>query len=77
MKTFRRRDAASPRRPLSRFEVRALALEAIGMDERTVKAAYADPGRVRESTLRRLDIAARKLGLPSPWPFDDARGGRQ
>jgi hypothetical protein len=62
---------------LTRYELRALALEAIGMDERTVKAAYADPSRVRESTLRRLDMAAKKLGLPSPWPFGDLRGGRK
>ena len=62
-------------RTLTRFERLSLALETLGMDERTVAAAYADPSRVRESTLRRLARAAKKLGLPSPYDFGTAGKG--
>lgn len=43
-----------------------LAFEVGGMDERTIVAAYANPQRVRESTLARLKIAAKNLNIPAP-----------
>jgi len=45
------------------------------MDERTVEAAYATPNGVRESTLLRVNKAAKALGLPNPMELA-ANGGR-
>jgi hypothetical protein len=70
MRTKLQQDVGDRPRVLTRFERQALAVEALGMDERTVQCAYENPLRVRESTLRRLDRAAKRLGLPSPWNFD-------
>jgi hypothetical protein len=74
MGTNNKHDAQDGPRRLTRFERRALAVEAMGVDERTITSAYTNPYRVRESTLRRLDKAAKKLGLPSPWNFAKANG---
>lgn len=59
-------DGTKRARCLTPFERRQIAVEALGMDERTVAAAYANPSGVRESTLLRITKAARKLGLPAP-----------
>jgi hypothetical protein len=66
MAPTRRQDASTGRWLITTFERRQLAVEALGMDERTVAAAYANPRQVRESTLLRLTKAAKKLGLPAP-----------
>jgi hypothetical protein len=67
-KTTRTHDAYSAARhcPLSRFERLTLAVTALGVDERTVIAAYTSPASVRESSLRRIQRAAAQLGYPLP-----------
>lgn len=67
-KTSSPQDASKvgPRCPLSRYQRLSVAVTALGVDERTVIAAYVSPTRVRESSLRRIREAARNLGLPQP-----------
>jgi hypothetical protein len=74
MRRTKRQDVFEGARLITAFERRQIAVEALGMDERTVAAAYADPTRVRESTLLRVAKAAKALGLPSPA---DAGGGNE
>jgi hypothetical protein len=74
MKRKRTQDAIKGARRITAFERRQLSVEALGMDERTIEAAYAAPSRVRESTLLRIAKAAKALGLPSPT--DTADGGK-
>jgi hypothetical protein len=50
----------------SPFDRRRLTVASLGLDERTILRAYADPRSVRESTLLRLRQAAQELGLPPP-----------
>ena len=57
---------APTRCPLSRYQRLSVAVAALGVDERTVIAAYVSPTRVRESSLRRIREAARNLGFPQP-----------
>jgi hypothetical protein len=47
-------------------ERKRLSVATLGIDDRTILRAYADPTSVRESTLLRLRHAARELGLQPP-----------
>jgi hypothetical protein len=69
MRRTQKQDAGKNAPCITAFERRQIAVEALGMDERTVEAAYATPSRVRESTLLRVARAAKALGLPSPLEF--------
>ena len=51
---------------LTRLQVRELSVATLGIDERTIRRAYANPASVRESTLLRIERGARELGLDSP-----------
>jgi hypothetical protein len=51
---------------LTRLQVRELSVATLGIDERTIRRAYANPATVRESTLVRIERGARELGLESP-----------
>jgi hypothetical protein len=66
MRRTQKQDGGKAARVLTAFERRQVAVEALGMDERTIEAAYATPDRVRESTLLRVTKAANALGLPTP-----------
>lgn len=50
----------------SPFNRRRLSVATLGISEGAIARAYADPKSVRESTLLRLQLAARQLGLPVP-----------
>ncbi|MEI9948713.1 MAG: hypothetical protein WDO74_06945 [Pseudomonadota bacterium] len=50
----------------SAFNRRRLTVATLGVSEGAIARAYTDPTRVRESTLLRLQKAARELGLPEP-----------
>jgi hypothetical protein len=52
--------------PPGSFDRRRLSVASLGLDDRTILRAYANPREVRESTLVRLRRAARELGLPEP-----------
>jgi len=54
-----------PRVP-SPFDRRRLTVATIGISDAAITRAYTNPSSVRESTLLRLQRAARELGLPSP-----------
>lgn len=51
---------------LTAHQCRQLSVAALGMDERTIRAAYANPSAVRNSSLLRLTKAAKALGFPVP-----------
>jgi hypothetical protein len=51
---------------LTRHQCRKLSVAALGLDERTIRRAYANPAAVRESTLLRIAKAASELGFPEP-----------
>jgi hypothetical protein len=51
---------------LTRLQQRQLSVAALGLDERTIRRAYANPASVRESTLARVVQAAKALGFPEP-----------
>lgn len=73
MSASRSQDVSQSRtgNPLTRLQVRELSVATLGIDERTIRRAYADPASVRESTLLRIERGARGLGLESP------RGSRE
>lgn len=75
MRRTQRQDGGKSARRLTAFERCQIAVEALGMDERTVEAAYATPNAVRESTLLRVNKAAKALGLPNPMEL--AANGRR
>lgn len=50
----------------SPFNRRRLTVETLGISDAAIARAYRDPHSVRESTLLRLQKAARELGLPIP-----------
>jgi hypothetical protein len=52
---------------LTHHQLRQVAVASFAND-RTVRQAYADPSRMRESTLLRIGQAARALGLAEPRP---------
>jgi hypothetical protein len=54
-----------PRVP-SPFNRRRLTVATLGISDAAIARAYADPKTVRESTLLRLQKAAKELGLPIP-----------
>jgi hypothetical protein len=54
-----------PRVP-SPFDRRRLTVATLGISDAAIARAYRNPGAVRESTLLRLQKAARELGLPAP-----------
>lgn len=58
----------------SAFDRRRLTVASLGLDERTILRAYANPRGVRESTLLRLRQAAQELGLPLPPERGDDAG---
>jgi hypothetical protein len=76
MKRTQTQDGWKSARCITAFERRQIAVEALGMDERTIQAAYATPNRVRESTRLRVNKAAKALGLPTPTELA-AKSGRQ
>lgn len=51
---------------LTAHQCRQLSVAALGMDERTIRAAYANPSAVRNSSLLRLTKAAKALGFRLP-----------
>lgn len=53
---------ASSVTPQQRRELAAAAI----VPEKTIRRAYADPGRARAATIERISRAARVLGLPLP-----------
>jgi hypothetical protein len=61
-----------PRVP-SPFNRRRLTVATLGLSDAAIARAYATPDRVRESTLLRLQEAARQLGLPIPGATSEAR----
>jgi hypothetical protein len=77
MRRTKTQDVFRSARRITAFERRQIAVEALGMDERTVAAAYSDPTGVRESTLLRVRKAARALGLPVPTSSADAKGSQK
>lgn len=60
------------------FDRKRLTVQTMGVDERAIKKAYADPNSVREATWLRLRVAAEQLGLPLPRERNtsDGRGKR-
>ncbi len=50
----------------SPFNRRRLTVATLGISDAAITRAYKDPHSVRESTLLRLQKAARELGLPAP-----------
>lgn len=50
----------------SPFNRRRLTVATLGISDGAIARAYKDPRSVRESTLLRLQKAARELGLPVP-----------
>ena len=72
MPANRQQDASLSRSgpTLTRLQRRALSVAALGIDERSIRRAYADPTTVRESTLARILKAARELGFPEPSNLD-------
>ena len=54
-----------PRVP-SPFNRRRLTVATLGISDAAIARAYANPTTVRESTLLRLQKAAKELGLPAP-----------
>jgi hypothetical protein len=76
MRRTQTQDGGKTARCITAFERRQIAVEALGMDERTVEAAYATPDRVRESTLLRVNKAAKALGLPTPMELAAVAGRR-
>jgi hypothetical protein len=60
-----RKQARDPRIP-STFDRRRLTVATIGISDAAIARAYTNPSSVRESTLLRLQRAARELGLPAP-----------
>jgi hypothetical protein len=50
----------------SPFNRRRLTVATLGISDAAITRAYKDPNSVRESTLLRLQKAARELGLPVP-----------
>lgn len=56
----------APVNELTRHQRQQLSVATLGVDERTIRRAYANPAGVRESTLLRIAAAARSLGLPEP-----------
>jgi len=50
----------------SPFNRRRLTVATLGISDGAIARAYADPKKVRESTLLRLQKAAKELGLPIP-----------
>jgi hypothetical protein len=76
MRRTQTQDGGKSPRCITAFERRQITVEALGMDERTVEAAYATPDRVSESTLLRVNKAAKALGLPTPMELA-AKAGRR
>jgi len=56
---------AAPNVP-SPFNRRRLTVASLGISDAAIARAYKNPQSVRESTLLRLQKAARELGLPVP-----------
>lgn len=56
------------------FDRKRLTVATMGVDERAIKHAYADPNSVRESTWLRLRVAAEQLGLPLPGERNTSDG---
>lgn len=50
----------------SPFNRKRLSVTSLGISDAAIARAYANPQSVRESTLLRLQKAARELGLPIP-----------
>ena len=50
----------------SPFNRRRLTVATLGISDAAITRAYRNPSSVRESTLLRLQKAARELGLPVP-----------
>ena len=50
----------------SPFNRRRLTVATLGISDAAIARAYASPKKVRESTLLRLQKAAKELGLPVP-----------
>jgi len=54
-----------PRVPIP-FNRRRLTVATLGISDAAIARAYVNPKNVRESTLLRLQKAAKELGLPAP-----------
>jgi hypothetical protein len=59
-------DGGRKRAVPSPYDRHRLSVASLGIDERTILRAYLEPGRVRESTWRRLAAAAEQLGIEPP-----------
>lgn len=55
-----------PQKVPSPFNRRRLTVASLGLSDAAIARAYTNPLSVRESTLLRLQKAARELGLPVP-----------
>jgi hypothetical protein len=53
------------------FDRKRLTVATMGISDAAIARAYTDPRSVRESTLLRLQRAAKELGLPSPGEASD------